>query len=219
MSPNHCQDTYWVFMCLCVRTCAHTCNNTHSKIINIFAYSLGQPHSPCRCFQSLTAPRTGLSSSNKKHMCSTRRDLFQAHLLLAKHFHPHLNLSVSSLSAKLSLQHVRCIQCCMFVCWAVYNYDTYTMRMRGLFGIFRLPRFRTVSPLSSFLPFLISSCCKAGEYTLFFFKQWPDVNHGVNWWTRRIRCIDGLCVLNLKKGAQNIQQYKVAVMRWSNHFS
>ena len=77
----------------------------------------------CRCFQSLTARRTGLSSSNEKHVCSRRLNLLQAHLLLAKHFHPHLNLSVSFLSASsvsmCVLPEWMCVCVCECVCVCV----------------------------------------------------------------------------------------------------
>lgn len=53
----------------------------------------------CSSFQPVTAQRTGLSSSNERHMCSRRLNLLRAHLLLAKHFHPLLNISVSFLWA------------------------------------------------------------------------------------------------------------------------
>lgn len=80
------------YFCMCIR-------NRQMKILYLQNKHSQSGTLTCRCLQSLTAQRTGLSSSNEKHMCSSRRDLLQAHLLLAKHFYPHLNLSVSSLSA------------------------------------------------------------------------------------------------------------------------
>lgn len=79
----------------------------------------------CRSFQPVTAPRTGLSSSNEKHMCSRRLNLLQAHLLLAKHFHPQLNISVSFLSASslsmcVAWMNVRNV--CVCVCERVLVY-------------------------------------------------------------------------------------------------
>lgn len=53
----------------------------------------------CSNFQPVTAQRTGRSSSNERHMCSRRLNLLRAHLLLAKHFHPLLNISISFLWA------------------------------------------------------------------------------------------------------------------------
>lgn len=59
-----------------------------------------QPHTfPCWSVQPVTAQGTGLLSGNEKHMCSRRPKLLQSHLLLAKHFHPLLNISVHFLSA------------------------------------------------------------------------------------------------------------------------
>ena len=119
----------------------------------------------CRCFQSLTARRTGLSSSNEKHVCSRRLNLLQAHLLLAKHFHPHLNLSVSFLSASsvsmCVLPEWMCVCVCVWVCVRVCVsecwYDIYSTRYAPKSYrpfLFSLPH--PVSSLSSPYPFCLS---------------------------------------------------------------
>lgn len=192
MSPNQCQDTYSVFMRVCV--CAHTCNYTHVKTINGFTYTQSCTFT-CRCFQSLTAQKTGLSCSNEKHMCSSRLNLLQAHLLLAKHFHLHLNQSVSFLSVSSVSMCVGWInvlaKCCVWEWWCIrMTYTVYGMFARVICP-FRSPCLTPYSSLSilsfHFSAFLHFSCCEADKYTLCFFKQWPPWYEPGSfcWWNHR----------------------------------
>lgn len=190
MSPNQCQDTYSVFMRVCV--CAHTCNYTHVKTINGFTYTQSCTFT-CRCFQSLTAQKTGLSCSNEKHMCSSRLNLLQAHLLLAKHFHLHLNQSVSFLSVSSVSMCVGWInvlaKCCVWEWWCIrMTYTVYGMFARVICP-FRSPCLTPYSSLSSLcpsypsisLPFFtfpvvkpISTLCASSN------NDHPDMNQGVS---------------------------------------
>lgn len=148
-------------------------------------------HITCRCFQSLTARRTGLSSSNEKHVCSRRLNLLQAHLLLAKHFHPHLNLSVSFLSASsvsmCALPEWMCERVCMCVCVSERWYDIYsTWYVLKSYRPFPFSLLHPVSFLSSPYPFCLSiSLCASSNGD-------PDVNrrslkmeqkNQVIWWS------------------------------------
>lgn len=129
---------------------------------------------------------TGLSPSNEQHMCSRRLNLFQTRLLLTKHFHPHLNLSVSLLSASsLMGAHVCCVWSnvhtilCVSERWCMrMTYIQYVHKSYWYFLPFLLRSVSSLSSsyllyLSSCLPFLHSSCWEADKYTKCFFKQWP----------------------------------------------
>lgn len=151
-------------------------------------------------------------------MCSRRRDLFQAHLLLAKHFHPHLNLSVSSLSASsLSMCVAYNAVClCVWEWFIIMTYMQYICESFWYFPSSLLPHCLFSVLLSTFPQYLpvvkqANTLCSSSNNDSIWTRGLNDEPEepGVS-----MRCAFQIS----ERCSQYSSCYKVVVRWWNNHF-
>lgn len=138
-------------------------------------------------------------------MCSSRLNLLRAHLLLAKHFNPHLNLSVSFLSqSSLGMCAMR-MNAHIILCaavrggvrvWHIYGLSAWVIVLSVLLALACLS---SVLPVSTArFNFSAFPAFEEDKFTWCVFKQWPRYEPEDEQ-EKKSRCMSGPCFWNPRK--------------------